>query len=255
MNDVRFFVALFVGFGVSVYGARRGWSLVRLALTSYALGTLASLFISIAFAEEPAFTKLRETTVHIAIGSGSIVEGKSGSHYLLTNWHVCNAGSWKGNMQASYEKGELVQGKITKLNPLFDLCAIKLNKQPKSLKLAKTLAPGQKLYTRGYPFGVLSESSGQFVGIGRWEYAYDIEEVGECFKGSVKLYNGHGRVSACSVTYTDNMTNIYSRPGSSGSPVVDASGDLVGVMSSWDANDDRGGMVQLENVQEFFKGL
>ncbi len=216
---------------------------------------LSCLCSSSAQSDDEAMIKLRQSTVHIAIGSGFIVEGPSGAHYLATNGHVCNAGSWLGVMRANYEGGQLVEGKITKTSMAADLCVTKVSKSLSALKVAKTLEPNQQVYTRGYPYGVLSETSGEYIGIQSWDYTYPIDEVGECFKGSRRVLNGQGRVAGCAVKYTDNVTNMYSRPGSSGSPVVDASGDLVGVMSSWIGEQDAGGMVTLQAIKEFMRGL
>ncbi len=217
--------------------------------------SLFCLFTSTAKGDEAAFAKLKEATVHIAIGSGSIVVGASGNEYLLTNWHVCNAGSWKGKMRANYEDGTLIEAPLVKLDALSDLCASKVTPTHAALKVASSLRMGQHIYTRGYPYGVLSFTEGSFIGANKWDYFYAIEEVGECPTGSRKERAPDGRLAGCVITYFDNVTNMYSRPGSSGSPVVDAKGELIGVMSSWDGNRDAGGMVTLEAVKRFMQGL
>lgn len=217
---------------------------------------LIYLLASVAFGDEAVITaKLKATTLHIAVGSGSIVEGPSGQKYLLTNQHVCNVGSWLGFMRGNYEDGGLIQGKITRGSWKVDLCATRVPKETLGLKIAERLSHKEQLYTRGYPYGVLSQTTGQYLGKSEWDYTYGISEVGECPPVSHPLRDGLGHIYGCRVHYVDNVTNMYSRPGSSGSPVVNISGDLVGVMSSWDAETDTGGMVPLEEIQEFMKGL
>lgn len=207
---------------------------------------------------EIAVKKLRGATMHISVGTGFLMEGAKGT-YLMTNWHVCLAGAWQGKIQGNYEDGELLRGKIVKFSPRFDLCVAKVGraKAPfkKPLKLSKSLKPGQAVYTRGYPFMILSETSGHVIGEMQWDYTFPIEEIGQCYKGSKKEYNTLGALTGCTFTFDDNVTDMYARPGSSGSPVVDANGDLVGVMSSWDSGADAGGMVKLEHITEFMKGL
>ncbi len=257
MDFFLFIVApFFIGFVVSSIATSRGWSAIRTLFTSAVVGAVYSVIaVTLVYAAEVPFTKLKDTTLHIAIGSASIIEAPSGKHYMLTNWHVCNSGSWLGVMRGNAEGGKLYQGKITKVDPRYDLCAVRLQGPSPALRVAKSLKPGQEIYTRGYPLGVLSEATGRFLNTETWEYSFPIEEVGECFKGSTPRRGAKGTVEECSIRYEDNMTNAYSRPGSSGSPVVDASGELVGVMSSWYAGKDLGGMVKLEAVQDFFRDL
>jgi S1-C subfamily serine protease len=250
-----FYIAFFVGFVVGIYGSIKNWGIVKTILITSSLTTaLSLLFMSQSKAGEP-YVKLRQTTVHLSAGSGFILRSDTENNYLITNWHVCNAVSWYNKVFASFEGGKLIGGDITKRDPISDLCAIKVSPGLSSLRLASTLKPGQVLYTRGYPLGVLSESSGIFKSRQTWSYTYPIDEVGSCFQGSKSVKNGNGLTKGCSVNYTDNLTSMYSRPGSSGSPVVNENGELVGVMSSWDGDKDLGGMVTLESVQSFIKGL
>ncbi len=238
-----------LGLSIGILGSALNWSYLRIIV----VGGVAGFILGVAAHAAPS--NLKDTTVHIAVGTGFIAQGKSGNTYLVTNWHVCNAGSWAGKMHGNFEGGEHVSGPIVKLSPLSDLCASKLTKRTKSLKIASSLAALEQVYTRGYPFGVLSETSGQFAGVTSWSFTYPIEEVGTCFKGSKPWIGGDGKLKGCTASYTDNMTNMYSRPGSSGSPVVNEAGELVGVMSSWDGNKDSGGMVTLEQVREFLNAL
>lgn len=227
---------------------------IALFVVAY-LATVFFLFLLYTYAAEPAFQKLKETTVHVIVGSASIVEAPSGRHYMLTCGHVCNAAAWNGIMRANYDDGKLLYGRLVKLDMKMDLCVSEVERGLPALKVSHELKIGQTIYTRGYPQNILSENKGKYVGHQSWDYIYPIEEVGECFKGSDKVRNGNGNIQGCHIVYNDNVTTLYSRPGSSGSPVVNSEGELVGVVSSWLAEKDEAGIVRLEDIQEFLKGL
>lgn len=225
---------------------------------------LVSLMITVgvlvgikAQADELAFNKLKASTVHIAIGTGFVLKAKSGKLYMVTNWHVCNSGAWHNRMVGSLESGKVVEGPIVKSSPTKDLCAVALTRDLSGvvgMELAPLLERGQSIYTRGYPFGVLSESQGHYVGIKKWVTMYPIEVVGKCFEGS-KEVTGEQNIVGCAVQYESNTTEMYVRPGSSGSPVANSRGQLVGVMSSWDSAENVGGMVRLQDLRDFTSSL
>lgn len=219
-----------------------------------------AVFLLFYYACLPAFAdiaseKLRASTVHIFNGTGFIAEGKSGSKYLVTNWHVCKSARWSNVLRGSLESGELVSGSITSENPRYDLCAARVYGKYPALVPAESIRVAEQIRTRGYPAMVLTESVGVYIGPQKWTYTYEIGDVGECFKGSKKVYDFQSKIEGCSITYSDGLTNLYSRPGSSGSPVVNQRGELVGVLSSWNANIDAGGMVNLEHLREFLGAL
>lgn len=218
--------------------------------------TLAfALITSTCLANSLALIALRDSAVHIPMGSGFLFKAKSGKHYLMTNWHVCDASSWHGKIHANFPSGEPVDGPIIKSSPTTDLCAALVHTTHEGLGLAKKLYKNQEVYTRGFPERVLNESAGIFVEKLEWKYLFPIEDVGSCAEGFKPVRDGANKLTGCEVTYHDNVTTLYSRPGSSGSPVVNDAGELVGVLSSWHADIDAGGMVSLESLAKFTKDL
>ena len=245
-------------FGIvwAALGEHLGWSKVKVYATGIIICIAVTLLTYPAEASADAHSKLKAANAKLMNGSGFIFKSSSGKTYLVTNYHVCLASSWHDTLAGSLESGEVVRGPIVKREIQPDLCAAKVsNWDLAPLVQAKDLKKLEPVYTRGYPYSTLSESAGHFIGIVRWQHTFDISDIGECPKGTTKERSGEGLVIGCSIDYVDNVTDLYARPGASGSAVVNGDGDLVGVISSWDSGRDAGGMVPLQDIQEFFKGL
>lgn len=248
---------LIVGFSIGLYGAFHKWSLFKTIVVSFIISAFIQFLVSPkVHAGYDPYTDLKDTTVHIAVGSGSIVQAPSGKHYLLTNWHVCIAGGWKGTISGSTETGTLYLGKVVKSSPEKDLCAAEIKKQGPALKLAKEFLPDSQLWTRGYPEGVLTQSQGKANIVTTWNFEFPIDMVGECPAEFRKHYDFTEILRGCIATYQSLLTDLYSRPGSSGSPVVNNKGQLVAVISSWHTERKYdAGCVQFEDVREFLADL
>lgn len=207
-----------------------------------------------------AMQALRQTAVRIegvgCTGSGSIVEGKSGKHYLLTNQHVCNCAQQLGKLYGTFDSGEVVSGKVVKHSWESDLCAARVEDTRPALKVGSQLLPFTEVNTRGYPGGRLAESHGTVKGNTEWDLDFDISEIGQCPASSEQGRGMNGALSVCRLHYVSTLTNLYGRPGSSGSAVVNDDGKLVGVISSWHpGNDYDAGQVPFEDVRRFLLAL
>ena len=147
-------------------------------------------------------------------GSGFIVDS---SGLIITNKHVVS------DETASYEvtlkNGERMKAKVVASDPLFDLAILKVEKiNLPTLKFADSgkVKVGQTVVAIGNPLGEFpnSVSAGIISGIGRQVQA------GNSYTGEVETLN--------SVIQTDAAIN----PGNSGGPLLDLSGQVVGVNSA-----------------------
>lgn len=254
---MNFWLMVFIGLLIGAAAQLLNWSYYRTLVIAFIVGFAVALLQSGEVeAAGNVDLKLKTATAHLANGSGFLLKAPSGKTYLVTNFHVCLKGSWLNKLTGSLETGEVVQGVIIKRGIKPDLCAAKVSaRTPAPLTIGSSLVPLQQIYTRGYPYGVLSQSAGTFIGRMKWEYMFGLDQIGECADKKDKVYGGDGILEGCQVEFIDNVTTLYSRPGSSGSPVVNSDGELVGVVSSWMSEQDSAGMVRLEDIQEFFRGL
>lgn len=205
-----------------------------------------------------ALENLRASTVRVNGATGAIVQGKSGKKYLVTNWHVCAFVNGKARfLTGTFDSGYEVTGPIKLKDPESDLCAAEINEPNLPALTISKYDESKDLITRGYPGGHVKESYGYSKGKLDWECEVDIELIGACPGRSKVRYYHNGQVRSCVLHWSSVLTNLFSRPGSSGSPVLDNDGYLAGIMSSHDSNynDYAGGMVSTEQVRAFLDRL
>lgn len=223
------------------------------------LFTLVGGLVVLAFSSKLSQADLRASTVKLNGGTGAVVYGKSGKKYILTNWHICVLSNYHvTELEAKFEDGQKVSGHIVYTSLDSDLCAALLRDSADlpALSLARSVK-NVEVASRGYPAGVLTESHGILKGKVAWSYEVYPDVVGPCPKASTITYDLRGNVKSCTVRWVSTLTNLYSKPGSSGSPVVDDSGFLVGVISSEGGGEGvfAGGMVPFEDVKAFMDKL
>lgn len=157
--------------------------------------------------------------VEIGTASGFVVA----PDLLLTNAHVANAG------HISVHVGPIVEGcdvrRIDRVNDLA-LCQMRARGSAKPLKFAaEDPKPGATIFAVGNPLGPNAVSEGRF--------------------------NGYRSLSGRRVAEISAPIS----PGSSGGPIVNADGDVVGVaVGSLSYNDNRNFAVPRDVVREFMDG-
>ncbi len=207
-----------------------------------------------ALAEADPWTALRETVVHLPTGSGSIIKAPSGTKYVLSNWHVCYTAA-RGLAVIPYfaADGSSIDGGVVISDPTYDLCLLTVPQGYPALAVAP-VSPikGQTLYSRGYPGHYLKETQGEW----KWRELEEMDMSDEFKRGECPKPFSHTSRGTCTMTYDYGVTSLYSEPGSSGSPVVNSAGQLVGVIQSYEgeATPRSAGVLLLSNIKAFLKG-
>lgn len=166
----------------------------------------------------------------------------------LTVAHVCEY----------IAKSHIAPIRILAILPEEDLCLIQsLKPEAPYLDLSKkSLSKDEEIMALGYPtdydsvpsFGYLSHVQETAIarqpGDGGECAPYESLEVIGSFLGLIEI-------KACVHRYLTQATNVIIFPGNSGSPVVDRTGDLVGIMSAGNGQTNFGHMLSIEDIKEF----
>jgi len=210
----------------------------KYVLTYLIAGLLSvAVWCGVSKADSTALAKLKTTTVYIQgermTGSGAVIRAPSGRHLIITAQHVCKDALTQGVITSIFDDGSVTHSIVLKSNPKLDLCVVGVTEKTEALNIAMFALLPMEVNTRGYPGGHLVVNHGTYRDIEAWTNISD------------------------SVTYIVGVANIYVRPGSSGSPVVDDFGDLVGVVLKWDTKNPEyaAGLAPLDDIKAFMSGL
>jgi S1-C subfamily serine protease len=144
-------------------------------------------------------------------GSGFIWDNEG---HIVTNYHVIR-GADKFLIQLSENKGVAIEAELVGVAPSKDLAVIKLKEIPESLRplpvgKSERLLVGQNVYAIGNPFGLdYTLTTGIISALGREIQGTDGTPIKD-------------------VIQTDAAIN----PGNSGGPLLNSSGELIGVNTS-----------------------
>jgi len=145
-----------------------------------------------------------------AVGSGVVIVDKG---LILTNLHVINGAS---RILVTFFNGLETEATVVSTQPESDLAVVQAREIPDDLRAAtlrssKTLAEGEHVTAVGFPFGIgPSVSAGVISGLGRQYRAPE------------------GARSLTNLIQFDAAAN----PGSSGGPLVNAEGEVIGIVTA-----------------------
>jgi len=197
-------------------------------------------------------------------GSGSRVTLPSGVKIILTNRHVCDIAKKGELMRIISPDGIKVDRPILVKSDKADLCAIAADSQEApGLKLRPwDIGHQEHLFVVGHPKGrPQTLSTGMAIGFDEVTIAYGINmfNADECWGDLIDappLFKMFGVFNVCFKTLSARISTAPGQPGSSGSPVVDFYGYLVGVLFAGDPESAHMSiLVPYEDVKEFLNSI
>lgn len=190
-------------------------------------------------------------------GTGFFVKGKSGKTYIMTNRHVCETSGDSEYLTA--KRGESVVGvkvKIIKKSDNHDLCLVESFDLTQGLRVANSIYKNETVMAIGHPgLEHLIASKGRFIAntIISVPVGVNLTEEDKC-PGVLVPVRSMFVFNVCIIKYVSSRIFLYIKPGSSGSPLVDFFGNIVGVIFAGDRGDHlKSYAVPLHYVKDFLK--
>lgn len=219
----------------------------------YIVAALLLIFALVIKANHTPKTTLEASAVLVTAldsrgsGTGFILQTSTGK-VTITNNHVCNI-STSGRIRISNRFDSRIVRILAK-SADKDLCLLEAFDAP-AVRVAKR-APAllEELTIGGHPLGkTFHTRSGIYYGEQEWKIAFPAPESGACDNGNELVESMFYRL--CVQTMQLGILSAPTYPGNSGSPVVNAGGELVGVINSADSRDNEGGFIPLRDLKGF----
>lgn len=208
--------------------------------------------------------KLVKPTNHNTGGTGFVVKAPSGSVYTMTNAHVCELHD-NGYMHAISpgKVNRYYSLKIKAVSKDTDLCLLEPAPGFSGISRADSSYIGERVRAVGHPALLpLSDSSGVLSNFEDVEILYktNISEA-DCTGPGFRYISTIGSMldaifgvqSLCFRTIAAASTNAITFPGSSGSPVVNVFGNLVGVVFAGHRMTNYGYIIPISEVNKFLE--
>ena len=188
-------------------------------------------------------------------GTGFHVTAPSGKNYILTNAHVCELHTDHFLKADSKALNRKVKRRIIEIYDEHDLCLVEGIENVKAIKVADVLTEGESTFLIGHPkLRPLTVTRGEYIYNTTISIYYCNGYPVRTTKLTKEFNLFKDLTSGCLKARNANSITNYSKPGASGSPIVNRSGKLVGVLfagNMFDSNDSYA--VPLTVVKEFLK--
>jgi S1-C subfamily serine protease len=191
------------------------------------------------------------------MGSGFFVKAPSGKTFILTNKHVCNTTTKEYIKVVIQPSQEAFESKILQRSEAHDLCLIEAPTDITGLSIASNATAGESVGLIGHPQGwPLTLSRGEILGPTVIQLVTGVQDLGEekdgfCPEGEVVdiIFK-----QLCVEDRTATQLFIYSKAGSSGSPLVNFYGSIVGILFAGNPQDQFNSFaVPLYHIKGFLK--
>lgn len=182
--------------------------------------------------------------------TGEQVRAPSGKNYLLTAAHCLESKPHDGSFTVITEDGKTLQRKIIAEDPRSDLLLLEGLPSTEGLTLGYPLVRGDRVYTLTHGNDMdLYETSGAYVQIAAIPIPVRPIESPEQAATCAALPKYIVADDLCVLTTYGNIVTATVIPGSSGGPVFNSKGGLVGVVTG--GNSTFSLLVTLEDIKAF----
>lgn len=187
--------------------------------------------------------------------TGEQVKAPSGVTYILTAAH-CAGIADNGVMRIIKEDGTELLRKVIVESPEYDLMLLEGLPNVDGLEIGDELSPGD--HVRSFTHGGGRDTfrtQGEVVQHADGSFAMPEDDKCDLPKNKKAEIDFFGlKFEVCLVKQTVLVVTAQSLPGSSGGPMVDDKGRLIGVVSVGMNNGFFTGLVPVENIKKFLSG-
>lgn len=162
-------------------------------------------------------------------GTGFFIQGDSGKKYLITAAHVC------GTSKTLYSERGMHE--VLAIAPERDTCILSTYQTVDTVNLARAdLKRGDALYTIGFPLRLQWDyRTGKAESIDLSFFYFPTMYYGACpSTGGNTMIDAYGG-TVCGIGVTTFRVKMLVRPGNSGGPAFNSSGQIVGIVIATDS--------------------
>lgn len=210
-------------------------------------------------------TYIRNSVVKLssdeAMCSGERVRTPSGNTYILSAAHCAHIADDKGKIKVTLENGHSYFRKIIAEDKTSDLLLIQdIKNDNNALDIAARIYHGEpvRTFTHGHDYATY-KTEGELVEITYVQIPIrsmeELEPDSTCTVAPkykvASIQTPFGELKACVMGLNEVVTTAFITQGSSGGPVVNSYGELVGVVSA--GNGQFGLLVSIKDINHFLK--